>query len=49
MPQELVRQSTDLFAREVMPQVRNLWSLYEDKWSPHPMSAGERAKPAALP
>jgi alkanesulfonate monooxygenase SsuD/methylene tetrahydromethanopterin reductase-like flavin-dependent oxidoreductase (luciferase family) len=48
MPQELVRKSTDLFAREVIPHVRGLWSEYEDKWSPHPISADERAKPAAL-
>jgi len=46
MPQELVRRSTDLFAREVIPHVRGLWSEYEDKWSPHPID--ERAKPAAL-
>ena len=34
MPPELVRKSTDLFAREVMPHLRDLWTDFEDKWSP---------------
>src|SRR5947207_1272767 len=32
MPPELVRKSTELFAREVMPSMRDLWSEWEDKW-----------------
>ncbi|HXR35378.1 MAG TPA: hypothetical protein VN754_05485, partial [Candidatus Binataceae bacterium] len=48
MPAHLVRKSTELFAREVMPHVRGLWSEYEDRWSPHPLPAAERARPAAL-
>ncbi len=48
MPAHLVRKSTELFAREVMPHVRGLWSEYEDRWSPHPLPAAERAQPASL-
>src|SRR5271166_5074820 len=48
MPAPLVRKSTELFAREVMPHVRGLWSEYEDRWSPHPLPAAERARPASL-
>jgi hypothetical protein len=34
MPPELVRKSTSLFATEVMPYMRDLWTGFEDKWSP---------------
>jgi len=34
MPPELVRKSTSLFATEVMPHMRDLWSNFEDRWSP---------------
>src|SRR5215467_7443651 len=34
MPPELVRKNTNLFATEVMPHMRDLWSNYEDRWSP---------------
>ena len=33
----MTRMSTELFAREVMPHVRPLWSEYQDRWSPHPL------------
>ena len=39
MPPELVTKSTELFARECMPYLRDLWSDYEDKWSAKPMPA----------
>jgi hypothetical protein len=48
MPPELVRKSTELFAREVMPQMRDLWSEWEDKWSPRGLALNERAMPAPL-
>src|ERR1700692_3698533 len=32
MPPELVTKSTELFARECMPYLRDLWSDHEDKW-----------------
>jgi hypothetical protein len=48
MPPELVRKNTELFAREVMPAMRDLWSDWEDHWSPRPMPESERAMPAQL-
>jgi hypothetical protein len=48
MPPELVRQSTELLAREVIPDLREMWSEWEDKWSPHPLNETERAEPAAV-
>jgi len=46
MPPELVRQNTELFATEVLPSMRELWSEYEDHWWPKPLSV--RAQPAAM-
>jgi hypothetical protein len=48
MPPELVRKSTSLFATEVMPYMRDLWSGFEDKWSPKRMAQDEIAMPAAV-
>jgi alkanesulfonate monooxygenase SsuD/methylene tetrahydromethanopterin reductase-like flavin-dependent oxidoreductase (luciferase family) len=48
MPSEVTRMSTDLFAREVMPHLRGLWSEYKDRWSPHPLPQAERARPAQV-
>lgn len=46
MPPELVRQNTELFAMEVLPSMRDLWSEYEDHWWPKPLSV--RAQPSAM-
>ena len=43
MPSEVTRMSTELFAREVMPHMRGLWSEYQDRWSPHPLPQSKRA------
>ncbi|HXN87280.1 MAG TPA: hypothetical protein VN867_14495, partial [Candidatus Binataceae bacterium] len=48
MPPELVKKSTELFARECMPYLRDLWSDWEDKWSANPLPASERAMPAPV-
>jgi alkanesulfonate monooxygenase SsuD/methylene tetrahydromethanopterin reductase-like flavin-dependent oxidoreductase (luciferase family) len=48
MPPELVRKNTSLFATEVAPYVRDLWSEYEDKWSPKRMPQDEIAVPAPV-
>jgi len=48
MPPELVRKSTELFAREVMPHLRDMWTGFDDKWSPTRMPESEMAKPAPL-
>lgn len=38
MPRELVQKNTELFAREVMPHLRDVWSGYEDRWWPQPLT-----------
>jgi alkanesulfonate monooxygenase SsuD/methylene tetrahydromethanopterin reductase-like flavin-dependent oxidoreductase (luciferase family) len=48
MPPELTRKNTELFAREVMPHMRDLWSEYEDRWSPRRLPADEIAEPAPI-
>jgi alkanesulfonate monooxygenase SsuD/methylene tetrahydromethanopterin reductase-like flavin-dependent oxidoreductase (luciferase family) len=48
MPPELVYKSTELFAKEVMPHMRDLWKDYEDRWSPKPLPEPERAMPAEI-
>ncbi|MGH7933879.1 MAG: LLM class flavin-dependent oxidoreductase [Candidatus Binataceae bacterium] len=48
MPPDLVRSSTELFAREVMPSMRDLWPGWEDKWSPRGLPESERAMPAPI-
>jgi alkanesulfonate monooxygenase SsuD/methylene tetrahydromethanopterin reductase-like flavin-dependent oxidoreductase (luciferase family) len=45
MPPELVRKNTELFAREVMPHVRHLFSEHEDCWWIKPLA--QRAEPGA--
>jgi len=34
MPKDLVFHNTALFAREVMPHVRDLWPGHKDRWWP---------------
>ena len=46
MSKELTKYNTKLFAEKVMPQLRDLFSEWEDRWWPQPMQAAERA---ALP
>jgi alkanesulfonate monooxygenase SsuD/methylene tetrahydromethanopterin reductase-like flavin-dependent oxidoreductase (luciferase family) len=41
MPKDLTLKNTDLFVKEVMPAIKDLWSEYEDPWWP------ERLKQAA--
>ena len=38
MPKELAMKNTELFAREVMPYVRDIWSEYETRWWPEGVS-----------
>ena len=45
MPPELVRKNTELFAKEVLPHVRHLWSEYEDNWWIKPLPQSERGSP----
>jgi alkanesulfonate monooxygenase SsuD/methylene tetrahydromethanopterin reductase-like flavin-dependent oxidoreductase (luciferase family) len=43
MPWELTIKNTELFAKEVMPHLRGLWSEWEDQWWPKPLA--HRAHP----
>ncbi|MDE2935490.1 MAG: LLM class flavin-dependent oxidoreductase [Chloroflexota bacterium] len=38
MPKDLTMQNTALFASEVMPKLRGMWSGYEDHWWPNPIA-----------
>jgi len=42
----LAKYNTKLFAEQVLPKLRPLFSEWEDKWWPAPMSETERAAPA---
>ncbi|MGI8549809.1 MAG: LLM class flavin-dependent oxidoreductase [Dehalococcoidia bacterium] len=46
MPRHLVQKNTELFAREVMPHLRDMWSEYEDHWWPKPLA--ERSAPESM-
>src|SRR5437588_781132 len=46
MGKELAKYNTKLFAEQVLPKLRGLFSEWEDKWWPAPMAAAERADPA---
>lgn len=49
MPKHLANKNTELFAREVLPALRPIWSEWEDRWYPKALPAAERARPAPLP
>jgi hypothetical protein len=46
MPRERAMKNTLLFAREVMPTLREIWSEWEDRWSPRPLAPDARPRPA---
>ena len=47
---QLTQYNTRFFAEKVMPQLRDLFSEWEDRWWPKPMDANERAElPAFTP
>ena len=46
MPLELTKRNTELFAKEIMPHMKQMWGDYEDRWWPEP--AAQRATPAPL-
>jgi alkanesulfonate monooxygenase SsuD/methylene tetrahydromethanopterin reductase-like flavin-dependent oxidoreductase (luciferase family) len=43
MSKELTKYNTKLFAEQVMPKLRPMFSEWEDKWWPKPMDKGSRA------
>lgn len=48
LSREQTMKNTELYAKEVMPHMKNLWSEWEDHWSPKPLELKQRAKAAAL-
>jgi hypothetical protein len=48
MGKDLAKYNTKLFSQQVLPRLRPLFSEWEDRWWPAPMSAAERAAPAAF-
>jgi alkanesulfonate monooxygenase SsuD/methylene tetrahydromethanopterin reductase-like flavin-dependent oxidoreductase (luciferase family) len=34
LPEEVAAQNNELFATRVIPKLRNVWSEYEDRWTP---------------
>jgi len=50
MPQDKCLRSTELFAREVMPKLRNMWPDYvdDDRFWIHPIDQAPRAAAAAV-
>jgi alkanesulfonate monooxygenase SsuD/methylene tetrahydromethanopterin reductase-like flavin-dependent oxidoreductase (luciferase family) len=46
-PIELTNRSTYLFATEVMPSLRPIWSEWEDRWWPKALPESGRAKPGS--
>jgi alkanesulfonate monooxygenase SsuD/methylene tetrahydromethanopterin reductase-like flavin-dependent oxidoreductase (luciferase family) len=49
MGKDLAAYNTRLFAAEVMPQLRGVFSEWVDRWWPAPMPAAERASVVAVP
>ena len=47
MPKGLTMKNTELFAREVMPQIEGMWSEYDDHWWPQPLA--DRVEAGAAP
>ena len=46
-PMELTNRSTYLFANEVIPHVRSIWSEWEDHWWPRALPADKREQPGS--
>ena len=45
MDKDLAKYNTDLYAKRVMPQLRDIWGEWENSWWPTPMPVSERAVP----
>ena len=45
MDKQLANYNTRLYAEQVMPQLRDVWSEWENRWWPTPMAAADRAAP----
>jgi alkanesulfonate monooxygenase SsuD/methylene tetrahydromethanopterin reductase-like flavin-dependent oxidoreductase (luciferase family) len=45
MPRERAMRNTQLFAEQVMPALQEVWSEWEDRWSPRPLPPEQRPQP----
>jgi hypothetical protein len=48
MSKDLANYNTQLFAEKVMPQLKDVFSEWDDRWWPRPMPRTERAAPASF-
>src|SRR5438270_344383 len=48
MSKDVANYNTQLFAEKVMPQLKDVFSEWEDRWWPQPMPRAERAAPASF-
>ena len=46
MGKDLTKYNTELFAQKVLPQLRGIFSGWEDHWWPRPLGAQERVTPS---
>jgi hypothetical protein len=47
IPHELTLKNTQLFAQEVMPYMKDLWTEWKDRWYPKPMAETTQTRQAA--
>ncbi len=45
MDKQLAKYNSQLYAEQVMPQLQDVWSEWENHWWPTPMAAADRAAP----
>ncbi|MFT5181054.1 MAG: hypothetical protein ACI8S3_000932, partial [Alphaproteobacteria bacterium] len=48
MSKDVANNNTRLYAEKVMPQLADVWSEWENKWWPKPMSLPSRAVPSPI-
>ena len=49
MSKDLAKYNTGLFAEKVMPQLKDVFSEWEDRWWPRPMAKSRARRAAVLP
>ncbi|MGH7962470.1 MAG: LLM class flavin-dependent oxidoreductase, partial [Candidatus Binatia bacterium] len=48
LSREQTMRNTELYAKEVMPYLKDVWKEWDDRWAPKPLATKERARAAAL-
>ena len=48
MRRDATMRNIKLFGEEVIPQIKDMWGDYEDRWSPKPLAEAQRAKPSPI-